>query len=375
MKITAVQTTPLLVAQKQPYHWAKGVIHGTEIILIQVETDTGVTGFGESVGSPSASAVQALLREAASLLLGADPFKSAALMRDVYQTLFAAQGTGSAPRFSAQVLAGLEMALWDAAGKSVGRAVHELLGGAVHEEIQYFGFAQGDTPEQLAEHARTLVESGCEVIYAKIGRGDALDIAIAKHLRAAIGERRLRLDANEAWDPLTASRMLKKLAAYDLEFVEQPVSSESVSALAQVKASSPIAISADQVAFSPHDVYEVCRQGAAEVIVLGLHETGGFTRFRKAAAIAEAAGIRLCLHGLHETGITTCAANQVAATIPNLDDGNQYMNHLLQEDIIKAPDLALVNGRLPVLAGPGLGFEIDWEAVSRAAEAHKTHIR
>ena len=59
-----------------------------------------------------------------------------------------------------------------------------------------------------------------------------------------------------------------------------------------------------------------------------------------------------------------------AATLPDLDDGNQYMNHLLREDIIETPDLTLVNGKLPVLCGPGLGFELDWDAVARAAEAH-----
>ncbi len=370
MKITGFQTTPLLLPQKQAYHWAKGVVLGTELVLVQIETDEGITGFGECIGSPSAAAVQALLREAAGRCLGADPFASAALMRDVYQALFSAQGTGSAPRFAAQVLAGLEMALWDAAGKAAGRAVHELLGGPVHDEIQYFGFAQGETAEELAAHARSLSEAGCEVIYAKIGRGEALDLAIAKELRAAIGERRLRLDTNEAWDPLTAARMLRKLAPFDIEFVEQPVSSDSLPALAQVSASSPIPISADQAVFGPGDVFDVCRQGAADVIVLGLHEAGGFTRFRKAAAIAEAAGVNICLHGLHESGITTCAANQAAATIPNLDDGNQYMNHLLAEDIIETPDLTLQNGKLPVLAGPGLGFEINWDAVARAAEAH-----
>jgi L-alanine-DL-glutamate epimerase-like enolase superfamily enzyme len=71
---------------------------------------------------------------------------------------------------------------------------------------------------------------------------------------------------------------------------------------------------------------------------------------------------------LYETGITTCAANQVAATITNLDDGNQYMNHLLAWDIVKSPDLQPVNGKLPILKGSGLGFELDDDKVKQAAE-------
>ena len=81
--------------------------------------------------------------------------------------------------------------------------------------------------------------------------------------------------------------------------------------------------------------------------------------------------MNICIHGLHETGITTCAANQVAATIPNLDDGNQFMNHLIESDIINSPDLTLQNGGLPVLDGPGLGFEINFEAVQEAKEKYK----
>jgi muconate cycloisomerase len=94
-------------------------------------------------------------------------------------------------------------------------------------------------------------------------------------------------------------------------------------------------------------------------------------RFSKCAHIAEAAGVDICLHGLYETGITTCATNQVAATIPNLDDGNQYMNHLLAWDIVKSPDLNLRHGKLAVLQGPGLGFELDWDAIRQAGELHE----
>jgi len=141
-----------------------------------------------------------------------------------------------------------------------------------------------------------------------------------------------------------------------------------------VRANSPVAIAADQLVFTPYDAYNVCRENAADLIVLGLHETGGLLRFSKVAHIAEAAGIDICIHGLYETGITTCAANQVAATLPNLDDGNQYMNHFLEWDIVISPDLSLQNGRLPVLKGPGLGFELDWDAISQASDLYHKQV-
>ena len=354
-----------------PSHWAQGVIDGATVILVEVHTDTGLTGYGESVGTPSAEGIQSFIDVAGAICIGRSPFENAQLMAEAYHALFQALGTCSSPRFGGQVLAGLEMALWDLMGKSTGRPVHELMGGAVRNEIQYFGFAQGETAEQIAAEAKLLAESGCEVIYFKVGRGDALDIAIAQQVRAAIGpQKRLRMDPNEHWSPVRATRMIRKMLEFDVEFVEQPTNCESVAALAQVRANSPVAIAADQLVFTPYDAYNVCRENAADLIVLGLHETGGLLRFSKVAHIAEAAGIDICIHGLYETGITTCAANQVAATLPNLDDGNQYMNHFLEWDIVKSPDLSLQNGKLPVLNGPGLGFELDWDAVNQASDLH-----
>lgn len=374
MRISKIETTPLLVPYKNPYYWAKGVIHGAVVILVEVHTDEGVTGYGESIGTPSAEAIQSYLKLAAGICLGRSPFENARLMDEAYHALFQAFGTCSAPRFAGHVLSGLEMALWDLMGKATGRAAHELLGGALRDEIQYFGFAQGETAAETAADAKALADSGCEVIYVKVGRGDALDLQIVEQVRAAIGpDKRLRMDPNEHWSPVRALRMIRRLSQFEVEFVEQPTNAESLNALAQVRANSAVAVAADQLVFTPYDAFNVCRQSAADMIVLGLHETGGLLRFQKVAHIAEAAGIDICVHGLYETGITTCAGNQVAATIPNLDDGNQYMNHFLEWDIVESPTLALEKGRLPVLAGPGLGFQLDWDAVDRAARLFDGH--
>jgi L-alanine-DL-glutamate epimerase-like enolase superfamily enzyme len=371
MKITRIETKPLRIPYKTPFHWAQGVIEAAEVILICVHTDEGITGYGESMSSASASAIQSFLHKAGELCLGHSPFQINTLLRRAYQHLFAARGNCSAPRFGALVLAGLDMALWDVVGKATGRAVHELLGGSVRDRIDYFGFPQGDTPEEIAQDAARWAQMGSKVIYVKIGRGEVLDLTIAAQVRQAIGNKRLRLDANEAWDLLTARRMIKALGAFGVENLEQPTRSESFAALEQLSATCGVPVAADQLIFTPEDVYEICRRQAADLIVLGLHETGGIDRLRKAAAVAEAAGVNICLHGLYETGITTCASHQVGATLTNLDDGNQYMNHLLTEDIIARPALALNGGALALLPGPGLGFEMDWDAVARAEEANR----
>ena len=370
MKISEIVTTPLWIPYKQPYHWAKGVTLGAGVILVEVRTDEGVTGYGESIGTPSADAIRAYLELAGDICLGRSPFENARLMGEAYHALFQVEGTCSAPRFAGQVLAGLEMALWDVMGKAAGQPVHALLGGAVRDEVRYFGFPQGETAEQLAVQAEHFADAGCDVIYVKVGRGDNLDMEIVAKVRDAIGpQKRLRLDPNEHWQPARVARMIGKLARFDIDLIEQPTHAESMDALARVRAASPIAIAADQSVFTPQDAFDACRQDAADLLVIGLHETGGLLRFCKVAHIAAAANVDVCIHGLYETGITTAAGNQVAAVTPNLDDGNQYMNHLLAWDIVESPDLTPRAGQLPVLDGPGLGFELDHDAVDRAAQA------
>ena len=370
MHITKIDTKSLFVPFVRPYHWAQGVIKGAGVILIEVHTDEGIVGYGESVATPSADAVRAYIMLAAEVCIGRSPFENVKLMPSAYQLLFQAFGTCSSPRFSGQVLSGLEMALWDVAGKATGRPVHELRGGAVHEEIAYFGFAQGETAEETALDAQELSLAGFEVIYVKVGRGDSFDLDLVRAVRSAIGpNRRLRVDPNEKWESVHAARMIRKLMAYDVEIVEQPTHCESISALARVRKASPIPISADQSVFNSYDAYDVCRQNAADLIVIGLHETGGLNGLAKVAHVAEAAGINVCLHGLYETGITTCASNQIAATISNLDDANQHMNRFLAWDIIRSPDLRPRQGKLPVFKGPGLGFELDMDNVERAEQA------
>ncbi|MFN0194060.1 MAG: mandelate racemase/muconate lactonizing enzyme family protein [Aestuariivirga sp.] len=373
MKITAIKTTPLHCAFKQPYHWAQGVNYGAPVILIEVETDQGITGIGESVASPVIAPVLAILKDAIPHFIGKSAYDGNRLIWDYYTFGFNSKGTGSAPRYFSQALAGIELALWDAIGKKAGLPLHKLLGGAVRDRVEYFGFVQGDTPQELSQHALELKKAGFKVLYVKVGRGDELDVAICAEVRKTIGaSARLRLDANEVWDQLTARRMFEKLKAFDPEFIEQPVPGRLGSeGLAKLRAVTDIPIAADQTAYSADDIFDLARNRAADVIVLGLHETCGVQRFRKAAAVAEAAGLNICLHGVFETGITTSASNQVAATLSNMDDGNQIMWQLLGEDIVAKPSLVPKDGALPVSELPGLGFELNRDAVKRAAKAYE----
>jgi L-alanine-DL-glutamate epimerase-like enolase superfamily enzyme len=104
------------------------------------------------------------------------------------------------------------------------------------------------------------------------------------------------------------------------------------------------------------------------MIAIGPREIGGLRPMMKAAAIAEAAGMKICIHSSMTTAVTTCAEDHVARATPNLDVGNQIMWQLLEDNIITAPDVTPARGRLSLPSAPGLGFDLDRDAVARAHE-------
>ncbi len=365
-RITGVRLTPLFLAFRQPYHWAGRVDHGGAVVLVEIETDAGITGVGESTAPLAAASTVELLTAVGDQLVGRPA-------HDVLRLCEDARFLGSfthAPWHANLVLAGVEMALWDVIGKAAGQPVHRLLGGAFRDEVDYFGFVQGDTTAELVAHARALAAAGHGVIYLKVGRGEAADLRNTAAVRDAIGDRRLRLDPNGAWSVPDAIRTIAKLAPFDIDWVEQPTPPLSLSALRQVKEAVSVPIAADQAAFTAEDVYEICRQRAADAIVLSPHEAGGMLAFVKAAAVAAAAGVPVCLHGQCVSGITDCAQQHLGLCTPNLTNGNQFMHQLLVEDLVSAPDLTPVGGKLGLLDGPGLGIELDRDAIARAAERY-----
>ncbi len=371
MSISRITTTPLALEFLEPYHWHERVDHGCAVVLVEVETEDGVVGIGESVAAFPADAVVHEIAGVTPLFVGEPEW-------DVERLVTRARYLGSfnhTPWHANFVLAGVEMALWDALGKAAGQPVYRLLGGAVRDEVDYFGFVQGDTADELAAHAQRLAADGYGVIYMKVGRGEAADLRNVAAVREVIGDRRLRLDPNCGWSVGEAISMIRKLERFEPDWIEQPTPLHSVAAMRQVKESVGVAVAADQSVFTPGDVYDICRQRAADVIVLSPHEAGGLLAFGKAAAVAEAAGVSVCLHGQGVSGITDTAQHHLGLRTANLTEGNQIMHQLLTEDLVTKPDLTPARGKLGLIDGPGLGVELDRDAVERAAERYRSEER
>lgn len=370
--ISSVTATPLRLPLKQPYVWSQGVEDAFTVNLVKMTCEDGTVGYGETPAAPDADAQKIVLEKLGRGLVGRSVFDIAQGLQDVYREHFLVFG-GNMPRYFNQLRNALETASLDAQGKVLGRPVWDLLGGAVRKDVGYFHFLQGQSPEALAEDAAAAVAEGQPILYLKVGVGAEYDMAAVRAVREVAPDARLRLDANEAWDQSVALRMIARMAPYDIEYIEQPTASTSQAALAHVAARSPIAIGADQSVFTLQEVHTAAAVHRADMIAVGPREIGGLRPLMKAAAVAEAAGVPLCIHSSMTTGITTCAEHHAGRAIPNLDDGNQIMWQLLAEDIVSAPGLAPKKGRLALEGKPGLGFTLKEDVIAEAAERHRKH--
>jgi L-alanine-DL-glutamate epimerase-like enolase superfamily enzyme len=359
MRISRIDATPVAIPLRQEFHWASGAQHGANLVLFSVHTEDGVVGHGETVcEAPGAVAEIGLLM--ARQLVGRSVGDVEAILRSIWT-----EGRWkTTPQFTGFVTAGIEAACWDALGRTLGVPTRQFFGGLVQEDLDYFAFLQGDDAETLAGHAQEL--AGHEVFYLKVGRPRD-DDAIVAAVRDAIGPAALlRIDPNEAWDAATAVDRITRLAAYDLDWVEQPVPHWDVAGLARVRRRVDVKIAADQAVYTTRQLREVLEAEAADVVVQSPHDAGGLLPFRKQASMCEAWGLNVNLHAFMQSEISFLAHAQVASTVPNLTNGNQAMHQLLAERLTTGADVETRDGTYVLNEAPGHGFEIDLDAVARA---------
>ena len=369
MQVTSVKSTILAIPNKEIYYYSHGADAGVNSVLVEVETDAGITGIGEACGDRSAEAVAAIVAEAGRAAQGMSPFDIETFLHRFYR-----QGKwDDTRRLANQALAGVEMALWDIIGQACDQPVHRLLGGKHRQRISCFGFLQGNDPDKLAADARMWQERGFDVIYMKVGLGRQRDLDCVEAVRRALNKgTRLRLDPNQAWQVGEAVQLLHELAQYDIDFVEQPVHWADLDGMAHIRRCVPMALALDQGCFTDYEALAAMQKQAADVLTVGLHESGGLLNLKKIAAVAAAGNIPICRHGVGgETGITTLASLQIMATIPNQTDGHQVMHQLLDGDTVVDGLLEFEEGHIAVPDRPGLGIELDRDRIERHAQRYR----
>ena len=366
MKITAVVTTPVRVRRLRAYgtvtRTALGYADISEHGIVQVHTDEGLTGLGE-LSSVFARRGPLLCRDVderlGPVLVGRDPLAITGALRAMETALPDGQ----------LAIAGVEMALWDIAGKALGVPVHTLLGGKVRDRIPLSYSIPHGEPEQMAEYALARVGEGFRTVKVKTGQGLERDIEAVRQVRAAVGSaHRVRVDANMAMGSAKeAIRFVERIMLFEPELLEQPVPAHSLHAMAEIRRSVSLPIMADESIGPPRDAMAVIRHEAADVLNVYVTESGGIQNAARIFTLAEQAGLGCMIGSMPELGIGTAAQIHLGIAMPNLDFDSDTCGSLYQEEDLLAAPLRIEQGFAYAPEGPGLGVELDPDAFERAA--------
>ena len=337
-------------------------------VIVELRLANGAEGIGEAatLGGPrwseeSVESIKATIDAyLAPALIGApaDRFQAARIRMDA-----AAKRNNAAK-------AAIESALFDAVGKTLGVPAVQLLGGPVRESMPVlWTLASGDPAQEIEEAEQKLAARLHDTFKVKIGaQSPQADIVRLRRLADALsGRASLIVDANQAWDETTALRYLPVLAELCVRLVEQPVPAWNLAGMARLRARSTVPLMADECVFSAHDMLEVVRTGAADVVSLKLVKHGGLLATRDVAAVAEAAGVGLYGGCLLESSIGAAAHLQVFAGLRELAWGCEHFGpQILVDDLVEQP-LRFADFRIHVPAGPGIGVTLDQEKLRRYA--------
>jgi L-alanine-DL-glutamate epimerase-like enolase superfamily enzyme len=366
--VTDVKITIVSVPFTKPETWRFGRLWGLTNAIVEVETDAGVSGWGESPGSPLVSLVVEGLRATNPWIVGEDPREITSFLRRA-----ARRGWHHYPYLGNTVTAAIEIALWDIVGKIHECPVHELLGGLVRTSVPFYWYlpVEDRRPETARAEAAEGVRRGFRTLYLKIGFEVAADAALARAIRDEVGaDVALRVDANEAWSAFEAVEALRAFEAAGVEFVEQPIDMRDIEGLGALRARTRARIGANQTAWLPRDVLELVTRRAADVIVTDPHQLGGLATFQEIAALCELAGVPLIKHSFGDLGVTTAASLHVLGRLHEPCLAHQTHLPILEHDLLVEP-LAFTHGALTVPQGPGIGVEVDREALGHYADLYE----
>src|SRR3954453_12297396 len=358
LRITSIQTTAVRVPLREPLKWTGGIRESASGLIVEIETDEGLVGYGEAPG-PTLPVIQTIVeRELAQFLLGEDPLRLEWLLHrmEEYARNWAAIG--------AYAIAGVEMALLDLKGKALGVPVAELLGGLTRTSVPVIGYLFNDEPEANADRAAAFGAAGHTELKLKVGRNLAQDHDTIAAIRDRVGsDVKLRIDANMNWSVPAAIKWIRALEKFDLQFVEQPVPDFDLAGMAQVRRAVATPIAADESCTTVRSAVELIKADACDVFVVYPSEAGGLTRALQSGALAAAAGKWCAIGSWAELGVATTANAHLASASPNFAFANDTHYPLQLRGVLDEP-IAIEGGRITLSAEPGLGITVDPEAIT-----------
>lgn len=361
MRITSIDTVAVRTPMREPLVWPGGTRLSASGLVVEIHTDAGIVGVGEAPG-PTLPTIRTIVdQELAQFLVGQDPLRTEWLVHRMEEF------TRNWSRIGAYAIAGLEIALLDLKGKALGVPVAELLGGFCRERVPVVGYLFIDEPEANARKAAAFVAAGFTELKLKVGRDFEQDHDALAAIRDEVGpDVKIRIDANMMWSVPAAIKWIRGLEQFDLQYVEQPVPDFDLAGMATVRRAVGVPIAADEACTDLRSALELVRAEACDVFVVYPSEAGGLTRARQIAALADAAGKWCAVGSWAELGPATMANAHLVASSSNFPFASDTHYPLQELDVLAEP-LELENGFIEVPGAPGLGVEVDREAVNRLA--------
>jgi glucarate dehydratase len=372
MKIINVRVTPVSVPVRAPLRYSTGADSAIHRLIVEVETDEGITGLGEcNAGAPR----EARLLEFIPQLRGADPFQ-------LEQLRWKLGAPPEAKLFGNvnHAFAAIEIACLDIQGKAIGRPVHDLLGGRMREHVPLIAYLfyryaneQGEgevhNTASMMEHAIGVVqEYGFRTLKFKAGvLPPQEECEAVSALRERFPDHALRVDPNAAWSLGTALRMAARLHNCDLEYLEDPT--WGMHGMKRVSSRCPwMPLASNMAVATPEDFGSAFAMECVDVVLIDPHFYGGLRQARYAAAALEMLNIDVAVHSQGELGISMAAQLHLAASLPTLPHAPDAHYHHLLDDVIEGGRLPHVDGGMRVPTRPGLGVTLDPDRMAKYHE-------
>ena len=369
MKITRVETIPIRVPLRAEtaIKSGRGGAHVVSpFLIVKVHTDQGLVGLGEVSCTPRWS--------------GEDQFSAAHFINAYFGPLLVGEDPTKVEELTAKFTfpvagnyftkAGVEMALWDLAGKAQGKPVYELLGGKVRQSVATKWSVSGAEPEKAADIARWAISRGFTKMKVKVGIDPDGDVARVAAVRAAVGQQvHIGVDANGGWSTAdVAIETIKRLREHGIYFAEQPVPAGDAEAMTQVRRAIDIPVIADESVYTLTDAQVLARHEACDVFSIYIGKAGGILPARRIAEFAEGAGIKCTVGSNLELGVGSAAMTHLAmatrAIVPEEFPCDIIGPFYYEDDVVKEP-LPIVPGSARATETPGLGVELDDEKVEQ----------
>ncbi len=378
MRITNIEGFNLSSPLERPFGWSNGWISARVVGLLKIETDEGITGWGEGYVGARGDFVKQLFGD---LLIGADPLNRNALWQGMFARVYNGNNAGG---FGGSAISAVDIALWDIAGKAAGQSVSDLLGGRIRDKVAVYAtglyYTEGEFPTRLLEEATMYVELGFKGMKTKIGGLPiAEDVRRVAAIRGAIGDDiRLMVDANQAYPASTAIRIGNQLADLDITWFEEPVNAKDVDAYLQVQAAVPMPVAGGENLRTRYEFNDFFARRAYDIAQPDVVNAGGITEMRNIAMNANSYGILVNPH-VWGSPVMIAASLHLASTIPPCPPAYEprpYEQEPVMEfdrtpsgirEGITAEPFDQQDGFITVPTAPGLGVEIDEDAVRRLA--------